>query len=92
MPLHYNRSVGQMFFSYPCCKETALNILNGRHFISLIHKYGFGGGSESMLEMHSFDFTKSGNQRSNFLAATGKCHTAQSIILQLNFTFVMPTC
>lgn len=37
--LHYNRSAGQMFSSsQSCCKETSLNILNGRHFISSISK------------------------------------------------------
>lgn len=36
--LHYNRSVGQMFCSsQSCCKETAMNILNGRNFISSIN-------------------------------------------------------
>lgn len=42
--IHYNRSAGQMCFLYPCYKETALNILNGKHLILLIHKYGFGAG------------------------------------------------
>lgn len=56
--LFYDMSVRQMCFLSPphlLCKETASNMLDSRHFTSLIHKYGFGGEWEHVgFAFHQF--------------------------------------